>query len=205
MEGLSLDSSKRLPIPDDLIRTLAIFLVVLLHASNEALQASSVPASYWWTAVVYKSLSLACVPLFVMLSGALLLQPAKLDEPIRVFLKKRLSRIGLAFAFWSAVYLAWSFFITQTPVTLNNIGLGIVRDLFTGAYYHFWFVYLLIGLYLITPILRVVIAKGDPKIVRYLILLWFIGVAIVPLTQFASGNTLNSAVFLIGGFIGYFV
>ena len=205
MEGQSLDSSKRLAIPDDLIRTLAIFLVVLLHASNEALQASSVPAAYWWTAVVYKSLSLSCVPLFVMLSGALLLQPAKLDEPIRVFLKKRLSRIGLAFAFWSAVYLAWSFFITQTPVTLSNIGLGIIRDLFTGAYYQFWFIYLLIGLYLITPILRVVIAKGDPKIIRYLILLWFIGVAIVPLTQFASGNTLNSAVFLIGGFIGYFV
>jgi surface polysaccharide O-acyltransferase-like enzyme len=205
LEGQSLDLSKRLAIPDDLIRTLAIFLVILLHASNEALQASSVPAAYWWTAVVYKSLSLSCVPLFVMLSGALLLQPTKLDEPIRVFLKKRLSRIGLAFAFWSAIYLAWSFFITQTPVTLSNIGLGIIRDLFTGAYYQFWFIYLLVGLYLITPILRVVIAKGDPKIIRYLILLWFIGVAIVPLTQFASGNTLNSAVFLIGGFIGYFV
>jgi surface polysaccharide O-acyltransferase-like enzyme len=205
LEGQSLDSSKRLAIPDDLIRTLALFLVVLLHASNEALQASSVPAAYWWTAVVYKSVSLSCVPLFVMLSGALLLQPAKLDEPIRVFLKKRLTRIGLAFAFWSAVYLAWSFFITQTPVTLSNIGLGIIRDLFTGAYYQFWFIYLLVGLYLITPILRVVIAKGDPKIIRYLILLWFIGVAIVPLAQFASGNTLNTAVFLIGGFIGYFV
>ena len=109
MQKDSLDSSKRLAIPDDLIRTLAMILVILLHASNETLQASSVPVAYWWTAVVYKSLALSCVPLFVLLSGALLLQPAKLNEPIRVFLKKRLSRIGLAFAFWSAVYLAWSF------------------------------------------------------------------------------------------------
>ena len=206
MEGQSSDSSKRLAIPDDLIRTLAIFLVVLLHASNEALQTSSVQGTaFWWTAVVYKSLSLSCVPLFVLLSGALLLQPAKLDEPIRVFLKKRLSRIGLAFGFWSGVYLAWGFFITKTPVTLSNIGLGIVRDLLSGADYQFWFIYLLVGLYLIVPILRVVIAKGDPKIVRYLILLWFVGVIVVPLTQLVVSDSLISAVFLIGGFIGYFV
>lgn len=107
MEQNGLEPNKKLAIPVDLIRTLAIGLVVLLHASNEALQASSVPMPFWWTALVYKSLSLSCVPLFVMLSGALLLQPAKLNEPIRVFLKKRLTRIGLAFVFWSMVYLAW--------------------------------------------------------------------------------------------------
>ena len=205
MEKESLDSSQRIAIPDDLIRTLAIALVVLLHASNDTLQVSSVPLAYWWTAVVYKSLALSCVPLFVLLSGALLLQPAKLDEPIRVFLKKRLSRIGLAFAFWSAVYLAWSFYITQVPVTLSNVGQGILYDLFSGAYYQFWFIYLIVGLYLITPILRVIIANGDLKIIRYLILLWFVGVAIVPLIQLASGYTLNSTVFVIGGWVGYFV
>ena len=205
MEKESLDSSKRIAIPDDLIRTLAIALVVLLHASNDTLQVSSVPLAYWWTAVVYKSLALSCVPLFVLLSGALLLQPAKLDEPIRVFLKKRLSRIGLAFAFWSAVYLAWSFYITQTPVTLSNIGQGILYDLFSGAYYQFWFIYLIVGLYLITPILRVIIASGNWRVIRYLILLWFVGVAVVPLIQLASGYTLNSTVFVIGGWVGYFV
>jgi surface polysaccharide O-acyltransferase-like enzyme len=205
LEKQSLDSSKRIAIPDDLIRTLAIGLVVLLHASNEALEASSVSTADWWTAVVYKSLALSCVPLFVMLSGALMLQPAKLNEPIRVFLKKRLGRLGLAFAFWSAVYLVWGFYIRQVPVTLSNVGLGIERELFTGAYYQFWFIYLIVGLYLITPILRLVVANGDQRIIRYLIALWFAGVAIVPLIQLASGYALDSAVFVIGGFVGYFV
>lgn len=205
MEKSGLDSSSKINLPDDLIRTLAMFLVILLHASNETLQASSVPVGYWWTAVVYKSAALVCVPLFVMLSGALLLQPAKLNEPIRVFLKKRLSRIGLAFAFWSAIYLAWGFFTTGTPVTLINIGQGILFDLFTGAYYHFWFIYLIAGLYLITPILRVIISYGNDKILRYLILLWFVGIAVVPITQLASGLTLDPGVFVIGGWVGYFV
>jgi surface polysaccharide O-acyltransferase-like enzyme len=140
-----------------------------------------------------------------MLSGALLLQPAKLNEPIRVFLKKRLSRLGLAFAFWSAVYLAWSFYISKFPLTLSNISQGILYSLFSGAYYQFWFIYLIVGLYLITPILRVIIANGEPKIIRYLILLWFVGVAVVPLIQLASGYILNSTVFVIGGWVGYFV
>ena len=160
---------------------------------------------YWWTALVYKALSLSCVPLFVMLSGVLLLQPAKLDEPIRVFLKKRLSRIGLAFVFWSMVYLAWGFYIYKVPVTLDNIAQGIVKDLFTGAWYHFWFIYLIIGLYLITPILRVIIAYGNPRITRYLIALWFAGVAVLPLIQLGFGYMLDVGVFVLGGFIGYFV
>ncbi len=205
MDGQSVDSSKRLAIPDDLIRTLAIFLVILLHASNEALQATSVPVAYWWTAAVYKSLSLSCVALFVMLSGAFLLQPAKLNEPIRVFLKKRLSRLGLAFVFWSMVYLAWGFYISHFPITLSNIGQGILRDLFTGADYQFWFIYLIVGLYLITPILRVVIASGNERVVRYLIALWFAGVAIVPLVQLPLGYALDPRVFLLVGFIGFFV
>jgi len=200
-----LDSSKRLAIPDDLIRTLAMILVILLHSTNLTLQTSSVPISYWWTAVVYKSLSLTCVPLFVLLSGALLLQPTKLNEPIRVFLRKRLSRIGLAFGFWSAVYIAWSFYVTNLPLTLSNINYSIWESLFSGAYYQFWFIYLIVGLYLITPILRVIIADAERKIVRYLILLWFVGVAVVPIIQLASGYTLDTDVFVIGGFIGYFV
>ncbi len=205
MEKGNLGSKTRIILPDDIIRTLAIFLVVLLHASNEVLEASLVPSAYWWTAVVYKSISLFCVPLFVILSGALLLQPAKLSEPIRVFLKKRLSRLGLAFVFWSAIYLAWGFFISHTPVTLDNIGKGILYDLFSGAYYHFWFIYLIVGLYLITPILRVIISCGSEKILRYLILLWFVGVAVVPILELASGLALNSNVFVFGGWIGYYV
>ena len=58
---------------------------------------------------------------------------------------------------------------------------------------------------MITPILRVIIAYGNPRIIRYLILFWFFGVAIVPLVQLASGYDLEHAVFVIGGWIGYFV
>ena len=205
MERTGTDPKGRLAIPDDLIRTLAIFLVVLLHSSLMTLQSYPSSSPYWWAASVYKSIALPCVPLFIMLSGALLLQPAKVNEPIRVFLKKRLSRVGLAFAFWTVIYTIWSFYISKTPITLANVGQSISFDLFSGAYYQFWFIYLIVGLYLITPILRVVIAYGGDKMIRYLIAIWFVGVAIVPLLELASGFILNTDVFVIGGWIGYFV
>lgn len=205
MEDSSFEPTKRIPLPDDLIRSLAILLVIVLHSSNEALASNSLGSPYWWTGAVYKTLSLSCVPLFVMLSGALLLQPSKLDEPIRVFLKKRLSRIGLAFVFWTAVYLVWSFFTSHIPVTPNNVAQGILKSLFGGSYYQFWFIYLIVGLYLITPILRAIISQADTRILRYLIALWFVGVAVLPIINLASGYVLDSSVFIIGGWVGYFV
>jgi len=195
-------------LPVDLIRVSAIYLVVLLHVTNtfyNQIYKGPFSNGYWWTYTVYKSLSLPCVPLFVILSGALLLQPSKLKEPIKVFLKKRVNRIGLAFGFWSAIYIVWGFYVTKAAVTLNNIGQSIIISLFTGAYYHFWFLYLIAGLYLVTPFLRAVVSFDNPRLVSYLIMLWFIGICVVPLVPLFTPYSLNSDVFIVGGYIGYFL
>jgi surface polysaccharide O-acyltransferase-like enzyme len=203
------ETGSGLSIPVDLIRTFGIILVVLLHASNEyytAIQQTSLESPvYWWSSTIYKSFALPCVPLFVILSGALLLQPSKTNEPIRFFLKKRFNRIGLAFLFWSVVYLVWAFMVSETPITFDNVVAGTLYSLFSGSYYHFWFLYLIVGLYLLTPILRKIVSVKDPKILKYLILLWFVDVAVVPLVQLITGYSLNDTVFVVGGFIGYFV
>jgi len=184
-------------------------LVLLLHAANEyyttILTSPLESGLYWWTSTLYKSFTLPCVPLFIMLSGALLLQPSKLNESIRTFFKKRVKRIGVAFIFWSIIYLAWAFFISNTQITENNIIQGILFSFFSGSYYHFWFIYLIFGLYLLTPILRAIVSCDSQKILKYLITLWFIGVSIVPVIQLISGYHLNDTLFVFGGTIGYFV
>ena len=195
-------------LPVDLIRVVGIFLVVLLHVTNtfnDQIYQGAFNAGSWWTYTVFKSLSLACVPLFVILSGALLLQPSKLDEPIRVFLKKRVNRIGLAFGFWSGVYIVWAFYVTKTAVTLSNVGQAVVISLLTGAYYHFWFLYVIVGLYLLTPVLRAVVSYSNINLVRYMIVLWFVSVAVVPLLPLFTAYSLYSQVFMLTGYIGYFL
>lgn len=140
-----------------------------------------------------------------MLSGALLLQPSKLNEPIRVFFKKRFNRIGFALIFWSLIYLIWAFFVSSTPVTAENFVQGFLFSFFSGSYYHFWFLYLIIGLYLLTPILRALVLCDSQKILKYLITLWFIGVAIVPVIQLITGHVFHDTLIVMGGTIGYFV
>jgi surface polysaccharide O-acyltransferase-like enzyme len=196
---------ERVSLPVDLIRVVAVVLVILLHASIESYGGLMLDAFqgsvYWWTSTIYDSLARVCVPLFVMLSGFLLLQPQKVNEPIRVFLKKRLTRIGIAFAFWSAIYFAWRYFIYHEALTASSIIQGIL----TGPYYHFWFFYLIAGLYIITPVLRIIVSYGDRRILRYLIAVWFVGVAVVPLFPLFTGFSIDSFLVIIAGWTGYFL
>jgi surface polysaccharide O-acyltransferase-like enzyme len=197
-------------LPVDLIRTVAIFLVILLHASIEGIPVSD-PMSpqgitLWWTSDVYRSIALVCVPLFVMLSGSLLLQPSKVDEPIRVFFKKRWKRIGIPFLFWGAAYFAWSFFVNGKELNLTSIAQGV----FTGPYYHFWYLYILIGLYLLTPVIRVLVAHANWKIMKYFLIVWFVGTAVIPLFRLSSdissaANWFNESVFVVTGLVGYYI
>lgn len=145
------------------------------------------------------------MPLFVILSGALLLQPSKINEPIRSFLKKRANRIGIAFGFWTAIYIVWGFYVTKAAVTLSNVGQSIIISLFTGSYYHFWFLYLIAGLYLVTPVMRAVVSFNNPRLVSYLIMLWLVGISVVPLLPLFTGYSVNGEVFIMGGYIGYFL
>jgi len=192
-------------LPVDLIRTFAILLVIMLHAATEPItianQMSPEGVTLWWTTNIYDSLARPAVPLFVMLSGALLLQPAKLGESLSVFFKKRLNRIALPFLFWGVAYFAWRFFVHCEPLTVNSIVQGVL----TGPYVHFWFLYLLVGLYLITPVLRVVVAYVDRKTFSFLLILWFFGTAIAPVLGLLSAYRLNSNVFIVTGWVGYFL
>jgi surface polysaccharide O-acyltransferase-like enzyme len=50
-----------------------------------------------------------------------------------------------------------------------------------GPYYHFWYLYILIGLYLLTPIIRILVAHANSKVIQYFLIIWFVGTAIIPL------------------------
>ncbi len=194
----------------DLIRAVAIVLVILLHAAIEPNLnvdfMSPQGVQLWLTADAYQSIAIVCVPLFVILSGALLLQPQKTDEPLRVFFKKRWKRIGIPLFFWGVIYFIWQFTVRDQAVSADFIFKGILA----GPYYHFWFLYVLIGLYLLTPLLRVLVSYADWKIMRYFLVLWFVGTALVPLIGLYSKlsgpeHWFQLSIFILTGLIGYYI
>jgi surface polysaccharide O-acyltransferase-like enzyme len=193
---------RALTIPVDLIRTLAIIGVIFLHATNDLSpdQVTQMEVVRWLTVDVYQSIARMAVPLFVMLTGALLLQPSK-NEGIGVFLKKRWSRIGLPLLFWGALYFVWIYFADHQAVTVNSI----IQGYLTAPYLQFWYLYMLAGLYLITPFLRILIAHADDKIMKYFIILWVLGASIIPVISYFTAYNLNSSVFVITGWVGYYI
>jgi surface polysaccharide O-acyltransferase-like enzyme len=155
----------------------------------------------WFTVDVYGAVANMAVPLFVLLSGALLLDATKADEPMKVFYKKRFIRIGIPMIFWTIIYFWWSTYVTGQPLTVN----GLLQGLLSGAYPHMWFLYLLVGLYLATPFLRVLVSHLDRNKFKYLIILWFIGNIMVPfINQFAPFG-FNPVMFVFTGWIGYYL
>jgi surface polysaccharide O-acyltransferase-like enzyme len=197
-------------LPVDLIRTVAIILVILLHASIEATPTIDIMSpqgvQLWWASNIYNSIARSAVPLFILLTGALLLQPSKADEPLRVFFKKRLSRIGLPLIFWGIIYFLWRYFVNGEALTANSVVQGVLA----GPYFHFWFLYLLLGLYLLTPLIRIIVTYAEWKIIRYFLLIWFFGTAILPLLALyvqISPQTVwfKQTVFILTGMVGYFV
>ncbi len=189
----------------DLIRVIAIALVILVHCSGfpYAIQGEITPTVVmdWFTADVYSAFGYLGVPLFVMLSGALLLEPAKADEPMRVFFKKRFNRIAFPMMFWTAAYFAWGYYVHGRPLTLFNISQGLL----TGSYDHLWFLYLLLGLYLVTPILRVLVKFIDRRKFVLLLSLWFVGTVVTPTIHTFTTLTFNPVVFVFMDWVGYFI
>jgi len=194
-----------LPFSVDFVRTVAILMVIFVHASSFPY---SIPGEItplvmvnWFTSDIYGAIGYLGVPIFVMLSGALLLNPQKADEPLRAFYKKRFNRIGLPLIFWTIIFFAWNYFVHNQPLTLFNIQQGLL----TGSYPIMWFLYMLAGLYLATPFLRVLTKHIDRKKFTILITLWFIGAVIAPLIHTFTLFDYNPVMFVFSDWAGYFL
>ena len=191
------------PLPVNLIRSLAIVFVLVLHATYDPLfvqQMNELEIWRWWAVNIYQTVSRTGIPLFVMLHGALLLTKSE-NEPLRVFFKKRWVRIGLPFVFWGVAYFAWRAFVNHEELTSGSIVQGIL----SGPYFHFWFLYMIIGVWLFTPILRIVVSHISRKVFKYFLLVWFLGPLLVPIPDLFGEYYLDSNLFVIPWWIGYFM
>jgi surface polysaccharide O-acyltransferase-like enzyme len=64
---------------------------------------------------------------------------------------------------------------------------------------------MLAGLYLLTPILRIILAHADAKIMKYFIVLWVLSASIIPLISYFTPYGVNSGVFTVTGWVGYYI
>lgn len=126
----------------DLARLIACCAVIVLHAAAGYIyQYGRIPSYQWHFANAVDSAVRWCVPVFVLLSGALNLTTKNVHY--RGFLTRRLPRLSLVILFWSAAFFAYA--------GIHDLKDMATRLLAGQPYYHLYFLFLIAGLYFFTP------------------------------------------------------
>ena len=188
----------------DVLRLIAILLVIAVHCTdpfNASPESRADPEFNFWGSV-YGSALRACVPLFVMMTGFLLL-PVKQTMP--AFYRKRIPRVFFPFLIWSVLFDLAPWFIQAVggsaelvtrffpwePNPSASLGdalqtIAMIPLTFTVYATPMWYIYALIGLYLYLPIFSAWVERASRREKRFFLLLWFVSLFIPYLTEFVS-------------------
>lgn len=191
----------------EVLRVLATLTVINLHATAPLLyEAESVYTNIWWIGNISDAASRWSVPAFIMISGMFLLNPSK-NESITTFFKKRFLKVIIPLMFWSAMFTLWK--MKHSIVHDSNFVIpfkNFFLDFITGqAYYHLWFVYMILGLYIITPVLRVFLKNADDKDILYFISMWFLINSVFGAIKRFFNINIGIVVEVLKGFVGYYI
>lgn len=183
----------------DAMRALSIFLVVLIHTTAKVLyEWDNISELSWNFANILSSFSRISIPLFVMISGAFLLNK---KESLLFFLKKRIPRILLPWIFWGTIQLLFNY-----DFSLNNILSGDIFNKFATTYFGgFWFMPMILGLYLITPIIKEFVKKATKTEYLYFFSIWFLFASLIPTLNASFGVNISYQLPPFIEYLGYFV
>ena len=215
----------------DVVRFIAMFTVVCCHCTDPFNfypgTAPNIGEIKLWGAI-YGSVLRPCVPLFVMITGALLL-PVRGDAS--TFYKKRIPRVFYPFLIWSVLYnlFPWitgllglnpqiilDFFpyageeVMQQSFSVSLEYILMIPFNFSILAVHMWYIYLLIGLYLFLPVFSAWVEKASERAKLMFLLAWGVTLLLPYYYQFVSNYLWGTCswnsfgmLYAFAGFNGY--
>lgn len=194
----------------DVLRVLATCAVVLMHVltgATDVTDASIVPE--------YRSLLLSvmdlvtwCVPIFLLISGYLFLNPERtLTYPVMI--KKYCRRIALAILLFGVPYAASELVVAEKSFRVMMIPEALKMTLTGHTWSHMWYLYLILFLYLITPLLKKVLQILPVWSVVAVMAVIFLGSSVAPfLNKVLDVNSIpvlpDGGVYFLYYLCGYF-
>ena len=189
----------------DFLRVLALFAVIFIHIDGKDLRVTDINSFEWNVLEFYHGgLVKWAVPSFVMISGALFLSK---DDTLKKIFSKNIFRIATAFIFWSFIYAIRDY------VKTGNMFHALSQ--FIVGHYHMWFLFMIIGLYMIVPFLKKITASEF--LMKYFLVLSLTFAFVIPdavnmIMLFSEKYGLFFKKYFVGfhmhfvlGFTGYFV
>lgn len=193
----------------DLLRCAAMLAVIVVHVSGGSLEAAAVGSPAFQVLNLYDGLAHWCVPVFVMLSGMFLLDPGH-SLPLSKLFFGHILRIAVALTVWGTAY-ALVGQVTANGLSWESVQAALYQVLLGRTSFHLWFLYMIIGLYLVTPILRAFVRGSSRGDFQWFFLLVFLFACIIPtILRLRPSQTLslyvnNLNLKLVLGYVGYYV
>ena len=187
----------------DLLKGIAIFMMIAVHCTDNVTPAERSESWYNLWGSIYGSLMRPAIPLFVMITGVLLL-PIKME--ITTFYRKRLMRLVVPFLLWSLLYNLFPWFtgiFGFEPSTINDFFAWVVPSQELGDALHhiamipltfsyfavqMWYVFALIGIYLYMPFFSAWVKNASLKEQHIFLGLWFMSLFIPYLRQYVVAD-----------------
>lgn len=193
------------------LRIAACIMVVGVHVSALCLESLDVTGLNFKVMNGLDCFSILGVPLFVMISGSLLLDEGRSYDWKDLYFKKAF-RLALLYLFWFLFYNAVNFIESGMAWNFENIKQEIVLESLLGrGIYHLWFLPMMLSLYLITPFIKTFTGKKE-TCVLFLILFFIIAVFIPTILKFEFPyKTIAASLYerfpnmMFTGYIGYYV
>ena len=194
----------------DLIRVVAIVLVLWQHASeyyyigdNLSVIHANIPLLTWMNSVAR-----ICVPLFVMISGYLLLP---VSTSTATFFRRRFTRILFPWVFWCVSYAVYFMLRSGDGIATCIASVCRIPLNYGVEVGHLWYIYMLIGVYLLAPIVSPWLRQCGKRELQGYLALWMLTTLLpylhhagIALWGEASWNV-TPAFYYYTGFGGYFV
>ncbi|MCR5278537.1 MAG: acyltransferase family protein [Lachnospiraceae bacterium] len=187
----------------DLLRVIAAFSVILMHVTVWDLYTLPLESGEWVQTTIVNAVSHFGVPVFVMISGALFLDPSREVDIKRLWIHNIL-RLIIILTVWNIFYGLTDYLEYKAePVYL-------VREIINGRN-HLWFLPMIIGLYVIQPLLLRWIKNAEVKEVRYFLAVFFVvGVLWETLKALELSGVITNLdeyrnIPLVSSYVGYFV
>lgn len=192
----------------DVLRILTIYAVLVIHVCGVRWYTDFGVTNDWFVLNTFLSSLRWCIPVFFMLSGMIILDP-NYNLPLKKLYSKSIPRLVCALVFWSLVYRILSplinFYINNKEINASDWERLYTELLYGTPWHHLWFMYAIIGIYVLAPLLRVFTANAEKKHYIYFLILYLVFGSIIPRVNEMYNIQFNFGIYDLYSYTGYFI
>jgi surface polysaccharide O-acyltransferase-like enzyme len=124
----------------------------------------------WWISLVFYTLSLISVPLFIIVNGYLLIDK---KQKTKISYSKTIKRILIPAAFWLTFYYFWRYFFRSSKAYQDAL-----LVIASGSWHHYYFLIALAGLQFLLPVFKFLAKKRKEVKLEFFKVALIIGVVL---------------------------